>query len=200
MNLKYYLRGLGLGIILTAVVMGIAANGRKETLTDAEIIIKAKELGMIDDSDLRDYVEKAKVETEKSIRAEVEKETRAQIEAEVRAEVEKTVRNEDIGETSEEITEESTDGEAEEEASDDTSEPVVFHVKKGETPSSISERLEENGLVSVASDFHRYLVDNGYDRRIVAAEYKIPVGADMETVARIITGHRVTEENLTEEN
>ncbi len=48
MKLKYYLRGMGIGIILTAIVMGFALGGRKATLSDAEIIQRAKTLGMVD--------------------------------------------------------------------------------------------------------------------------------------------------------
>ena len=48
MKLKYYLRGMGIGIILTAIVMGFALGGRKATISDAEVIRRAKELGMIE--------------------------------------------------------------------------------------------------------------------------------------------------------
>ena len=48
MKLKYYLRGMGIGIILTAIVMGFALGGRKATLSDAEVIKRAKALGMIE--------------------------------------------------------------------------------------------------------------------------------------------------------
>ena len=46
MKLKYYLRGIGIGIILTAIVMGFALGGRKATMSDAEVIERAKALGM----------------------------------------------------------------------------------------------------------------------------------------------------------
>ena len=74
MNLKYYLRGLGLGIVMTAIIMGIASPAKKETLTDKEIIGKAKELGMIDDTELAEYLEKARAETEERVREEAAKE------------------------------------------------------------------------------------------------------------------------------
>ncbi len=48
MKLKYYLRGMGIGIILTAIVMGFALGGRKATISDAEVIERAKALGMVD--------------------------------------------------------------------------------------------------------------------------------------------------------
>lgn len=47
--MKYYLRGLGLGILVTAIVMGLAASRRK-TMTDEQIIARAKQLGMIEDT------------------------------------------------------------------------------------------------------------------------------------------------------
>lgn len=53
MEKKYYFRGLGLGIIVTAVIMGIALSGsRQRQMTDDEIIARAKKLGMIEDSSL----------------------------------------------------------------------------------------------------------------------------------------------------
>ena len=48
MKLKYYLRGMGIGIILTAIVMGFALGGRKGAISDAEVIERAKALGMVD--------------------------------------------------------------------------------------------------------------------------------------------------------
>lgn len=52
MNLKYYLRGLGIGIVVTALIMSIAAGGKKETLSDAEIRERAKALGMTESGTL----------------------------------------------------------------------------------------------------------------------------------------------------
>lgn len=49
MERKYYLRGLGLGIVMTAIIMGIALSGNHK-MTDEEIIARAKELGMVEDT------------------------------------------------------------------------------------------------------------------------------------------------------
>ncbi len=51
MNLKYYLRGLGIGVIVTALIMGIATGG-KEKLSNAEIRERAKALGMVEEGTL----------------------------------------------------------------------------------------------------------------------------------------------------
>ena len=53
MERKYYLRGLGLGIAMTAIIMGVALSGNK-TMTDEEIIARAKELGMVENTVLLD--------------------------------------------------------------------------------------------------------------------------------------------------
>ena len=49
MERKYYLRGLGLGIVVTAVIMGIALSDNK-AMTDKEIVARAKELGMVENT------------------------------------------------------------------------------------------------------------------------------------------------------
>ncbi len=50
MNLKFYLRGLGVGIFVTALIMGLVVGGKKETLSDEEIRERARELGMTEES------------------------------------------------------------------------------------------------------------------------------------------------------
>jgi len=71
MELKYYLRGLGLGIAVTAIIMGIASS-RSGAMTDEEIIARAKQLGMIEDRVLSDA---ALEETEASERETSETDT-----------------------------------------------------------------------------------------------------------------------------
>ena len=40
------MRGLGIGILVTAIVMSISLHGRMKPMTDEEVIERAKELGM----------------------------------------------------------------------------------------------------------------------------------------------------------
>lgn len=51
MNLKYYLRGLGIGILVTALIMSIATGG-KEKLSNEEIMERARALGMVPEGTL----------------------------------------------------------------------------------------------------------------------------------------------------
>lgn len=46
MKLRYYMRGLGIGILVTAVLMSVTLHGRTKPISDEEVIARAKELGM----------------------------------------------------------------------------------------------------------------------------------------------------------
>lgn len=51
MGLKLYLRGLGVGIVVTALIMGISSSMKsREILSDDEIKERAKGLGMVEES------------------------------------------------------------------------------------------------------------------------------------------------------
>lgn len=176
MNQKYYLRGLGVGIVITAIVMGIAVSNKKPSLTDEEIMIKAKALGMIENEELAEAVEDTKKETEVKLREEIEQELRTEIEAEY------------------EKMAQAVAGINQERGSKEQTETITFRVGRGENPQSIDERLKDEGLISEEERFDDYLLENGYDRKIVAKEYTIPKDADMELIAKIITGQRVTSE------
>ncbi len=49
MKLKYYLRGLGIGMLVTAMILGIA-GGSGQRMSDAQIRARAYELGMVEGS------------------------------------------------------------------------------------------------------------------------------------------------------
>ena len=62
MKLKYYLRGLGIGIMVTTVIMSFIRQ--PEELTDTQIKARARELGMIEENVLAD-LKKEEVSFEK---------------------------------------------------------------------------------------------------------------------------------------
>lgn len=49
MKRKYYLRGLGIGILVTAFILGITAN-KSKAMTDEEVMARARELGMVENT------------------------------------------------------------------------------------------------------------------------------------------------------
>lgn len=74
MNLKYYLRGLGLGILVTALILSVAGRNRR-TMTDAEVKERAKELGMIENTVLLEKPEETESASETTANTESVSET-----------------------------------------------------------------------------------------------------------------------------
>lgn len=79
MRIKYYLRGIGCGIIFSVIIMSISLGnkGNKE-ISDAEIIQRAKQLGMVDANDTESE-EVNDSDTESSKEMESVKETESKI-------------------------------------------------------------------------------------------------------------------------
>ena len=93
MKLKYYLRGLGIGIVVTAIIMSI--TNKPQELTDAQIKMRALELGMVEESVLADLQAKddADVETVEDVlnqHAQEKEEEKQEEESVVETEVEET--------------------------------------------------------------------------------------------------------------
>ena len=80
MNLKYYLRGLGLGILVTALILSVAGRNRR-TMTDAEVKERAKELGMIENTVLLEKPEETESASETTANTESVSETTANTES-----------------------------------------------------------------------------------------------------------------------
>lgn len=49
MKRKYYMRGLGIGVIITAIIFTVAAPKKEVTMTDEEVIARAQKLGYVKD-------------------------------------------------------------------------------------------------------------------------------------------------------
>ena len=214
MKLKYYLRGLGFGIFFTALICGTGHSTAKEPMTDSEIIQRAKELGMVEGtladgktetSEMTEAQELEKVietvlETETVEIVEEENKTQEKTETEaVAIEESKNLKEStDIKESKEtkestaikesKETKESTSVKESSEKKADTSvATVTFTIPSGCGSYEVAKLLEENGLIKNAVEYDTFLCANDYDRKISSGTYQIPVGADGETIAKIIT-------------
>lgn len=222
MKLKYYLRGLGIGIVVTAII--ISFTKKPEELTDAEIKMRAAQLGMVEESVLADIqkdndlvketmdkVDFAESMPESESAVDVENMDDVQNVGEETVNIEDTVtepeqdtenNGEEIANTEEtENSEESiTSPEENAENTEETTKPeveneqvesyIVISIKSGNGSEVVSQRLFEAGLVNSASEYNKYLVKNGYDRKLRVGEHEIPVGATEEEMAKILCGMR----------
>ena len=192
MKLKYYLRGLGIGMAVTALILGISFSGRQgqeaQTLTDEQIRERASELGMVDSSELTlaALASSAAQTPEATIEPEAAAEPEMTTEPEATEEPETTTDPEATAEP-ETMTEPETTAEPELITAPEQSQTTIT-IKKGSDSGSVSRMLYEAGLVENAKAFDNYLCNNGYSRSINPGIYEIAPGTSEEEIAKIITG------------
>ena len=63
----------------------------------------------------------------------------------------------------------------------------TFVVRNGLLSSSVAREMAEQGIIDDADAFDEFIEKNGYGRKVRSGTYKIPNGADFETIAKIIT-------------
>jgi len=228
-KLQYYLRGLGIGIVVTALIMGL--TGREPLpLTDAEIKAKAAELGMVEPDAVRLPAQTDEPDSDEEpsqISGEEESvspEARGSDEPDITSTIVPTGESGEIltasgeensgEESSDEGSEGSSDaesgdgeepseaGEPSEDADTNTAsetedalsageeETVSVTIQAGTGSAAVCKQLEEAGLIENAHSFDRYLIDNGYSKKISIDSFEVPVGATEDEIAKIITKTR----------
>lgn len=208
MKLKYYLRGLGIGMIVTALILGISFSSRQEQasqpMTDDQIRERAAELGMVDSSELTlaALQNSAKQQAESTPEETTEIQEQKEITGEATEETETTAEPQETQtETAEPETTASPEPAAEPEtttAQEVTSAPETtaaeqtqtagITINRGADSGSVSRQLYEAGLVENAKAFDNYLCNNGYSRSINPGTYEIAPGTSEEEIAKTITG------------
>ena len=198
MKMRYYLRGLGLGILVTAVFFLLGGNSG-QTMSDEMIKERAKELGMVESTVLADIGESVQISEESSEETVIETtediaeetteavlETVSETET-VTEEESTTVVEETVEEDTEEIASEEESTEVVSESTVPTGQMITIVVNSGEGSDTVSHRLHEAGLIDDPYEYDRYLMQNGYDKRIAAGAHEIPMGAEWQEIAVLLT-------------
>lgn len=199
MKLKSYLRGIGAGMIVAALIMGVAAPKGNAKAPEPEpkqtLLESVQDISSADTSSNAQSGQESVSEGEDvrvvSIPAPVSTETGA--ESEKTSEEGDKTEFVDVSDAEPDTPPEpegppAIDPMPEDETGYVTNgETVVIKVIKGDSSVSVSRRIFEAGLVESAVEFDRYLCDNHYDKSISVGEYEIAIGADFETIAKTIT-------------
>lgn len=192
MKIKYYLRGLGTGIIFTAIVLMIIYSYRT---TDSKTIERARELGMI-------MPEEASKQAVKDKEKNTGNNSTGDLTSEENTEDENTSGSEGNSDTPEQ-TSQNNGGEENTTVEPVTSEPpteepttenqtnagreITFTISGGMYSETVSQRLNELGVIDDAAGFNRYLVENGYAGKIRIGTYTFTTGMSYADVAAIIS-------------
>ncbi|MCR4842451.1 MAG: endolytic transglycosylase MltG [Eubacterium sp.] len=188
MKFKYYLRGIGIGILCATLIcmVGISVNGG--LLTDENAIKRAEELGYTapessdatgnssDGMTVEEYVASA---TGDSALTGSGSDTVTVTDSTAGADSDSdntSSKSDSDSDSSDEDSDsnvtETTGGSSEEVARGNVSKATIT-IKGNDDSVDVADRLEDAGIVESASEFDAYLVSNGYDTKLSPGTYEV---------------------------
>ena len=181
MKLKYYLRGLGVGIVVTAVILTIA-NHLGNKMSDEDIIKRAAKLGMVmkEDESLFPPTEPETTTPEPTSPSPAEQETTA-----VKPAEQETTTPEPTTPVPTEP-ETTTPVPAEPQTSGVVIHTATSTVTSGSYSEAVSQKLEEAGIVKNWREFNEYLTSNGYAERLQTGTHSFNSEMDFKEIAEIL--------------
>ena len=206
MNVKSYLKGIGVGMIVASLILIIAGNINNR-MSDADVIKRAKELGMVEASAVKSTETVVAANTEETKEnAEAETKENSADTSTVETNEDKTVvennttdtdtdTSEDTKPEDANVSEDNTeDSNVTEDTTDtvkeNTGETVNVEVRSGMSSESVSLAVKNAGLVDDDIEFNKYLCENGYDKKLRVGSFDIPSGSDFETNSKYLCGNK----------
>ena len=193
--LKYYLRGLGIGIVVTTLILTVVFNLRGK-LSDSEIKERAANLGMVMPESTADSIfdkttsDKENQTPDKTTADEQpdDKETTPEPTTEEQT-PEPTAEEQTPEPTTEEQTTEPTTPEptTEEQPPVPVVNSVNIEIRSGMYSEAVSRLLFESGIIPNSAEFNLYLENYGYAERIAVGTFTVSSDMSYEQLARIIT-------------
>lgn len=171
MKFKEYLGGFGAGIIVSASVLSVAnaITAKPSTTENATSAYISYTITQEDGT-------KISIDSKKEDVKELESEVETKIASE-------EIKDETVTEaTTKEVTTEA----ATQETQAATGE-VTVEIPMGTSASGVFNKLQEAGVITDASDFGKYMYDNGYDTQIRIGTYTLKRGDSYANIAKTIT-------------
>lgn len=202
MRRKYFIRGMGVGIIITAIVFTIAWFFNDNTMSSGEIIEKAKELGMVmpenstlENKETKDSENKAAEKKENNSKVETTTDSTG---AKVTVE---NLEGDEVTKAPQETTDPTTENNKTKQKkntsnteittvtpTESAKDIVSFSIRAGENSSIIAANLYKAGLVENPTEFDKFLESNGYDKYLKTGSFSIRKGSTQENIAKTLTG------------
>lgn len=205
MDKKSFLRGFGVGVLFSAIILGVSFTIRT---SDSYVKSQAKKLGMVYATPDSDRVLSSKEEvtatpegspknkssaTPKASNAPKSTETPRETAASTSAATSQPAsspKSSPKASKSSETSQKEIDMKKEKEKMEKSirEEEKKLTINAGEWSSDVSKKLEELGVIKSATDFDKYLEENGYSAGISAGTYKVSKGDTYSELAKKITG------------
>ncbi len=210
MRAKFFLKGMGIGVTVTAIIFTVAFALNPPTLSDEEVMARARALGMVESEegtllDKKDNAKEADTEapsdesgeaaTGEDVSSKEVTETKELSDEDKDAlaalkEIEDAEGAESEGASSADTADNSgyktTDTVNDSSDSSDTGSMTSFSINEGEDSAVVASRLYRQGIIEDPNAFDDFLTSNGYDTRIRPGSYNIPAGSSYETIANAI--------------
>jgi hypothetical protein len=184
MKLKYYMRGLGIGIILTTLILTIARP--QEKMSDKEIMRRATELGMVLENEDNQNLDKVLDNIIPSEKPTPQPSSAPMTEPTVEPSVEPTA-TPSATPTKEPTPTIQPSAEVKEDQNNNDDAEITFVVKGGMSSRQVSILLAEYGIVDNADDFNQYIVKRGKTDVIRVGTYTLQKGATYKDIIEKIT-------------
>lgn len=210
MKMKYYIRGLAAGVLATTILFLNASVGNQNSISDTEVIERAKALGMVEEkeslfSNAADNTDE--VSSQEGSITEEDKDSEEQSESTT-----DTDSSEDIDPETEdskvELSSSEEDSEVEEEkqeslevseseekqenlnsSEDSANQEITFTIESGLSSRTIASMLAEKGVIEDADAFHDYIVANDSTTLMNIGEYTVEKGISYKDLLnKIIVG------------
>jgi len=204
MKLKYYLRGIGVGMFVTAVILHFTfKNAYAGSMTDEQIKARARELGMIESTVLSNISENNVDEDDENTGASelvIGSVSQSGITGESVSDNETISGNEvaDLPDDNEEgdtpdntevtsNTEQTTPEDTTTGTPGESVNYVTINVVSGDSSYTVAKKVYEAGLITSIALFDEYLCTNNYDKILHVGQFRIPVDATDEEIAKLLT-------------
>ncbi|MBE5932515.1 MAG: endolytic transglycosylase MltG [Lachnospiraceae bacterium] len=196
MKLKYFLRGVGVGIIFGALIMLVAyLTSGAGKLSDKEIIERAENLGMVKEENLvvigdgseDKSTEQSDLTTEDAVEATTEQATTEQAKVDTTEEgtTQEIIQGSDV--SIEEVVDESINPTTEDsttQSADSTYVTAKISVTSGMTSTEIAMLLQDAGIIDDYLDFDEFLNVNGYSTQLKINDYEFNSNMTYEELAK----------------
>lgn len=200
MKFKYMIRGLGLGVIITAAVMGAYT---RNAVADARVAV-LREYGFGEESRLVEGTQtdvESQDETESIVEQENMRDEQKESEINSVLDAAKDVKHADTSEPTQDPIEQpqapepSDGGEAQAESADDmvseppaaTADVIEIVIARGDDSGTVARKLYNAGIIGNASEYDAFLMQHGYDKRLSTGTKSISATDSWQEIAEKLT-------------
>lgn len=181
MKVKYFLRGLGIGILVTTLLLFVGARKNvQSSMTDEQIMNRAKQLGMLTKDEVSDYKMDQSLDNLKETIS-VSASPKPSKKPEVSEKAEPTEPKTETSASPVKKPEKKKDKRQNE------AETISIKIEPGMVSQSIARYLYQKNVIGSASDFNNYMQEHEVTEKLRAGEFEIPKDATYEEIVEIIT-------------